>query len=33
MLVWPHLFDVKDVEMMLFALKRFVKHIPAAVTR
>lgn len=33
MLVWPHSFDVKDVEMMLFALKRFVEAIPAAVMR
>ena len=31
MLVWPHSFDVKDVEMMLFALKRFVEAMPEGV--
>lgn len=31
MLVWPHSYDVKDVELMLFAMRRFLGHIPASV--
>ena len=33
MLVWPHSFDVKDVDMMLFAMRRFVGQIPEPVMR
>ena len=31
MLVWPHSYDGKDVELMLFALKRFMRQIPEPV--
>ena len=31
--VRPCSYDVKDVKMMLFALKRFVEHIPDPVMR
>ena len=31
MLVWPHSYDVKDVELMLFAMRRFLATVPEGV--